>query len=56
MGMVNHLRLKLFFTMGSELNAIGSMVEGVCVDIHLEKSWGDDRTGMRFVEISTSLL
>ena len=48
----NHLRLKLFFTMGSELNAIETLVEVVWVDIHLGKDWGDYRTGVRFVEIS----
>jgi len=49
----NHLRLKLFFAMGSELNAIETLVEVVWVDIHLGKDWGDYRTGVRFVEIST---
>jgi len=53
MGMGNHLRLKLFFTMGSELNAIETAVEVVWVDMHLEKDRGDYRTGVRFVEIST---
>ena len=50
--MGNHLRLKLFFTTGSELSAIETLVEVVWVDIHLEKDWGDYRTGVRFVEIS----
>ena len=49
----NPLRLKLFFTMGSELNAIETLVEVVWVDVHLGKDWGDYRTGVRFVEIST---
>ncbi len=53
MGIGTHLRLKLFFTMGSELYAIEMLVEVVWVDIHLEKDWGDYRTGVRFVEIST---
>ena len=53
MGMGNRLRLKLFFTMGSELNAIETVVEVVWVDMHLEKDRGDYRTGVRFVEIST---
>ena len=48
----NPLRLKLFFTMGSELNAIETLVEVVWVDVHLGKDWGDYRTGVRFVEIS----
>ncbi len=53
MGIGTHVRLKLFFTMGSELNAIETLVEVVWVDIHLEKDWGDYRTGVRFVEVST---
>ena len=52
MGMGNHLKLKLFFTMGSELNAIETVVEVVWVDMPLEKDRGDYRTGVRFVEIS----
>ena len=48
----NHLRLRLFFTMGSELNAIETLVEVVWVDVHLGKDWGDYRTGVRFAEIS----
>jgi hypothetical protein len=51
-GIGNHLRLKLFFTMGSELNAIETLVEVVWVDVHLGKDWGDHRTGVSFVEIS----
>jgi hypothetical protein len=39
--------------MGSELNAIETVVEVVWVDVHLEKDWGDYRTGVRFVEICT---
>ncbi len=49
----NHLKLKLFFTIGSDLNAVETLVEVVWVDVHLEKDWGDYRTGVRFVEIST---
>ena len=49
-----HLKLKLFFTSGPELNAIETRVEVVWLDIHLGKDWGDYRTGVRFVEISTA--
>ncbi len=49
----NHLSLRLFFTIGSELNAIETVVEVVWVDMHLGKDWGDYRTGVRLVEIST---
>jgi len=48
----NLLRLKLFFSMGSELHNIESLVEVVWTDIHLGKNWGDYRTGVRFVDIS----
>jgi c-di-GMP-binding flagellar brake protein YcgR len=48
----NHLKLRLFFTMGSELSAMETLVEVVWVDVHLGKDWGDHRTGVRFVEIS----
>ena len=48
-----HLKLKLFFTIGSDLNAVETLVEVVWVDVHLEKDWGDYRTGVRFAEIST---
>ncbi len=53
MGIGDRLRLKLFFTIGSEMNAIETLVEVVWVDIHLEKDWGDYRTGVRFAKIST---
>jgi len=49
----NRLRLKLFFTMGSDLNAVETLVAVVWVDLHLGKDWGDYRTGVGFVEIST---
>jgi len=49
----NHLRLKLFFSMDSELHAIETIVEVVWADIHLGDVCGDYRTGVRFVEIST---
>jgi hypothetical protein len=48
----SYLKLKLFFTMGSELNAVETLVEVVWVDVHLGKDWGDYRTGVRFAEIS----
>lgn len=48
-----HLRLKLFFSMGSELHSIETLVDVVWTDIQLGKDGGDYRTGVRFVEIST---
>ena len=52
MGMGIHLRLKVFFTMGSELNVIETVVEVVWVQMYMEKDRGDYPTGVRFVEIS----
>ena len=48
-----HLRLKLFFVSGSELNTIEMSTEVVWRDIHLGKNRGDYRSGVRFVDIST---
>jgi c-di-GMP-binding flagellar brake protein YcgR len=47
-----HLKLKLFFTSGSEMNTIETLVKVVWIDIHLGKDLGDYRTGVRFVDIS----
>jgi c-di-GMP-binding flagellar brake protein YcgR len=47
------LRLKLFFSVGSQLSAIEAIVEVVWRDIHPGKNWGDCRAGVKFVEIST---
>jgi hypothetical protein len=45
------LRLKLFFTSGSELNTVEILTEVVWIDIHLE-DWGHYRTGVRVIDIS----
>ena len=47
-----HLRLKVFFSSGSELNKIETLVEVAWMDIYLGKEWGDYRVGVRFVDIS----
>jgi c-di-GMP-binding flagellar brake protein YcgR len=47
-----YLRLKLFFSSGSELNTTEMLVKVVWVDIHLEKDWGDYRTGVRFIDVT----
>ena len=47
-----HLRLKLFFTSGSELNTAEILVKVVWVDIYPEKNWGDYRTGVSFMDVS----
>jgi hypothetical protein len=47
-----HLKLKLFFTSGSEMNTIETLVQVVWMDIHLGKEWEGYRTGVTFVGIS----
>jgi len=47
-----HLTIKLFFTSSREMTAIEMLVTVVWVDIHLEKDWGDYRTGVRSLDIS----
>jgi c-di-GMP-binding flagellar brake protein YcgR len=47
-----HLKMKLFFSFGSDLNIIEILAEVVWADIHLEKDWGDYRSGVRFIDIS----
>lgn len=49
----DYLKMKLFFSMGSELRHIEALVQVVWMDMPLGKDGGDHRTGVRFVEIST---
>lgn len=51
-----HLWLRLFFVSGSGLNTIEMLTEVVWRDVHLGKNWGDYRSGVKFVEISTENL
>jgi hypothetical protein len=44
--------MKIFFSSDFGLNTIEIVTEVVWLDIHLEKDWGDYRTGVRFVDIS----
>ncbi len=48
----DHLRLRLFFSIGSELNTIEMVVQITWVDMHLGKEWGDYRSGVRFIDVS----
>ena len=48
----DRLRLRLFFNVGSQLNAIEMVVQIAWVDLHLGREWGDYRSGVRFVDIS----
>jgi c-di-GMP-binding flagellar brake protein YcgR len=47
-----HLNLKLFFSLGSELNTIKLVAEVVWIDIHLGGGGGDYRSGVKFIDIS----
>ncbi len=47
-----HLALKLFLPSGSKWQPAEILVQVIWVDIHLEKEWGDYRTGVRFADIS----
>jgi c-di-GMP-binding flagellar brake protein YcgR len=47
-----YIRLKLFFSLGSELNTIEVLAEVVWVDIHLDKGWKDYRCGINFIDVS----
>ena len=47
------LKLKLFFTMGQDLNMIEATAQVAWIDIHLGEDWGDYRSGLRFIDISS---
>jgi c-di-GMP-binding flagellar brake protein YcgR len=47
-----HLKVKLFFTSGSDLNIIETLAEVAWIDIHLGEAWGDYRCGVKFIDIS----
>lgn len=46
------LKMRLFFSSGRDLNKIEMLTEVVWHDIHLEKDWGDYRSGVKFIDIS----
>jgi len=52
MDMGQYIKLKLFFSLGSELNTIEVLAEVVWMDIHLDKGWGDYRCGVNIIDIS----
>ncbi|NWF92027.1 MAG: PilZ domain-containing protein [Syntrophaceae bacterium] len=47
-----HLKMRLFFTSGRDLDAVELVTEVVWEDICLERDWGYYRFGVRFVEIA----
>jgi c-di-GMP-binding flagellar brake protein YcgR len=52
MDMGQYIRLKLFFSLGSELNTIEVLAEVVWMDMRLDKGWGDYRCGVNIIDIS----
>jgi c-di-GMP-binding flagellar brake protein YcgR len=46
------LRLRLFFSAGSELNIIELLAEVAWVDMRIDEGWGDVRSGVKLVDIS----
>ncbi len=46
------LKMRLFFSYGTSLSEIEMLTEVVWHDIHLEKGWGDYRSGVKFIDIS----
>jgi len=47
------LKLKLFFTFGHDLITIEMVAQVAWIDIHLGEGWGDYRTGVKFMDISS---
>jgi c-di-GMP-binding flagellar brake protein YcgR len=47
------LKLKLFFTVGHDLNTIEMTAQVAWIDIHLGEDWGDYRSGLKFIDISS---
>ena len=47
-----HLKVKLFFTSGSDLNTIETVAEVARINIHLDEVCGDYRCGVKFIDIS----
>jgi hypothetical protein len=48
-----YLKLRLFFPSGFEVNTIETLVQVIWIDTHLGEGWGDYRTGVKFVDISS---
>ena len=47
-----HLRLRLFLSMGAELNTIEALTEVVWMEVCLAQKRGDYRSGVKFLRIS----
>jgi len=48
-----NLAVKLFFHDCSKMNVIEMIAEVMWIDIHLDTNWGDYRTGLRLIDISS---
>ena len=46
------LKIKLYFSSGTELNTLECLVEVVWIDLNLGEGWGDYRSGVKFADIS----
>jgi hypothetical protein len=46
------LKLKLFSILGSAMNTNGPLGEVVWVDLHLDETWLDYQSGVKFIDIS----
>lgn len=51
-----HLALKLFFHSGHQMNIIEMIGEVIWIDLHLEMNWGNYRTGLKLIDISSEHL
>jgi len=49
-------KLKLFSMLGSAMNTIGPQAEVVWVDLHLDETWLDVQSGVKFIDISPEYL
>jgi len=47
-----YLKMKVFFSSRARLDAIEILGQVVWADFHLEKDWGDYRSGVKFLDIS----
>ncbi len=47
-----HLKSKIFFLHGAELDAIEMKTCVIWTDLHLNLAWGDFRSGLKFTDIS----
>jgi c-di-GMP-binding flagellar brake protein YcgR len=49
----DQLKLKIYFSSGDELRTVDAVAEVVWTDLRLGEAWGEYRSGVKFVEISS---